>query len=198
MYRRLFVCKLFSCKACPGRNKKSIGSQLVFSWLRGGMADTMKSTKNRGLSCQQRNAQHHSNDTAEDPGSSRFSAERIFRETKETRSRNLDRRSPLQKAIQQNARKTANHIRGYRTEVLGKISELEVRTEISFESARQTLTQNWRQFPAQVAHCAPMGHGAEILSRGEFSTKFGVETKKINTAARRNQFYAKRRTERIK
>ena len=28
----------------------------------------------------------------------------------------------MQKTIQQNARKTANHFRGYRTEVLGKIT----------------------------------------------------------------------------
>ena len=63
----------------------------------------------------------------------------------------------MQKAIQQNARKTANHLREYRTEVLGKISGVKIRTEIASESARQTLTQNWRQLPAQVAHCAPMG-----------------------------------------
>ena len=63
----------------------------------------------------------------------------------------------MQKAIQQHAKKTVNHFRGYRTEVLGKISGGKIRTEIASESARQTLTQNWRKLPAQVAHCAPMG-----------------------------------------
>ena len=139
------------------RNRKCIGSQPMFSWLRRGMADTMRSTKNRGLSCQQRNAQHHSNTRRKIPARVRFSAERVFRETEKTRRRILDRRSPSQKAKQQNAKKPANHLRGYRTEVLGKISGVKVRTEIASESARQTLTQNWRQLPARVAHCAPMG-----------------------------------------
>ena len=40
--------------------------------------------------------------------------------------------------------------------------------------------------------------GAKIILRGGFSTKFGVETGKMNTAARRNRFYAKRRPERTK
>ena len=138
------------------KQKECVGSAAVFSWLRGGMADTMRSTENRGLSCQQRNAQHHSNTRRKNPARVKFSAERVFRETKKTRGRNLDRRSPSQKAKQQNARKPANHLRGYRTEVLGKISGVKVRTEIASESARQILTQNWRQLPARVAHCAPM------------------------------------------
>ena len=33
--------------------------------------------------------------------------------------------------------------------------------------------------------------GPEILPRGGFSTKFGVKTGKMNTATRRNRFYAK-------
>ena len=160
------------------------------------MADTKRTTKNRGLSCQQRNAQHHSNTRRKIPARVRFSAERVFRETKKTRGRNLDRRSPSQKAKQQNARKPANHLRGYRTEVLGKISGVKVRTEIASESARQTWARNWRQLPARVAQLRPIG--AEILSRGGFSTKFGVETGKMNSAARRNRFYAKRRSERTK
>ena len=143
-----------------------------------------------------RNAQHHSNTRRKIPARVRFSAERVFRETKKTRSRNLDRRSPSQKAKQQNARKPANHLRGYRTEVLGKISGVKVRTEIESESARQNCARNWRQLPARVAQLRPIG--AEILSRGGFSTEFGVETGKMNSAARRNRFYAKRRTERTK
>ena len=127
----------------------------MFSWLRGGMADTMRSTENRGLSCQQRNAQHHSNTRRKIPARVRFSAERVFRETKKTRSRNLDRRSPSQKAKQQNARKPANHLRGYRTEVLGKISGVKVRTEIESESARQTWARNWRQFAGTSCAIAP-------------------------------------------
>ena len=146
-----------SRKSCPKETEKGIGSQPVFSWLSGDMADTMRTTENRGLSCQQRNAQHHSNTRRKIPARVRFSAERVFRETKKTRGRNLDRRSPSQKAKQQNARKPANHLRGYRTEVLGKISGVKIRTEIASESARQTWTQNWRQLPARVAHCAPMG-----------------------------------------
>lgn len=146
-----------SRKSCPKETEKCVGSQPVFSWLRGGMADTMRSTENRGLSCQQRNAQHHSNTRRKIPARVRFSAERVFRETKKTRGRNLDRRSPSQKAKQQNARKPANHLRGYRTEVLGKISGVKVRTEIESESARQTWARNWRQLPARVAQLRPIG-----------------------------------------
>ena len=62
----------------------------------------------------------------------------------------------MQKAIQQNAKKTANHLQGYRTKLLRKISGVKIRTEIASESARQTLAQNWRKLPARVAHCAPM------------------------------------------
>ena len=40
--------------------------------------------------------------------------------------------------------------------------------------------------------------GADILSRSEFSTKFGVETGKMNTATRRNRFYTKLCSERMK
>ena len=69
----------------------------MFSWLSSVMADTKRTTKNRGLSCQQRNAQHHSNTRRKIPARVRFSAERVFRETKKTRGRNLDRRSPSQK-----------------------------------------------------------------------------------------------------
>ena len=84
----------------------------MFSWLSSVMADTKRTTKNRGLSCQQRNAQHHSNTRRKNPARVRFSAERVFREKKKTRGRNLDRRSPSQKTKQQNARKPANHLRG--------------------------------------------------------------------------------------
>ena len=146
-----------SRKSCPKETEKSIGSQPVFSWLSCVMADTKRTTKNRGLSCQQRNAQHHSNTRRKIPARVRFSAERVFRETKKTRGRNLDRRSPSQKAKQQNARKPANHLRGYRTEVLGKISGVKVRTEIESESARQTWARNWRQLPARVAQLRPIG-----------------------------------------
>ena len=52
--------------------------------------------------------------------------------------------------------------------------------------------------PIAGASCALCPDGAEILSRGGFSTKFGVETGKMNTAARRNRFYAKKRSERMK
>ena len=105
----------------------------------------------------------------------------------------------MQKAIQQNARKTANHLRGYRTEVLRKISAVKVRTKIASEAARQTLAHNCRNL-AQIAgtSCALRPDWAEILSRGRFSTKFGVETGKMNSATRRNRFYAKRRPERMK
>ena len=47
----------------------------------------------------------------------------------------------MQKAIQQNAKKTTNHFQGYRTEVLREISAVKVRTKIASESARQTLAQ---------------------------------------------------------
>ena len=166
-YRRF----LGSRKSCPKETEKGIGSQPVFSWLSGVMADTKRTTKNRGLSCQQRNDQHHSNTRRKIPARLRFSAERVFRETKKTRDRNLDRRqrearpplvpvaeqAPSQKAKQQNARKPANHLRGYRTEVLGKISGVKVRTEIESESARQTWARNWRQLPARVAQLRPIG-----------------------------------------
>ena len=125
------------------KNQKKNGSQPVFSWLSDGMADTKRTTKNRGLSCQQRNAEHHSNTRLKISARVRFPAERVFRETKKTRSRNLDIRSSSHKAKQQNARKPANHFQGY-------------------------------------------------------STKFGVETGKMNSSARRNRFYAKRRLERTK
>ena len=125
-YRRFFGSR----KCCPNELEKGIGSQPVFSWLSSVMADTKISAKNRGLSCQQRNAQHHSNTRRKIPARVRFSAERIFRETKKTRGRNLDRRSSSQKAKHQNARKPANHLRGYRTEVLGKISGVKVRHEL--------------------------------------------------------------------
>ena len=148
------------------KQKNCVGSAAVFSWLRGGMADTMRSTENRGLSCQQRNAQHHSNTRRKIPARVRFSAERVFRETEKTRRRILDRRSPSQKAKQQNAKKPANHLQGYRTEVLGKISGVKVRTEIESESARQIARGIWRQLPARVAQLRPIG--AEILSRGGF------------------------------
>ena len=146
-----------SRKSCPKKSAKGIGSQPMFSWLSSVRADTKRTTKNRGLSCQQRNAQHHSNTRRKIPARVRFSAERVFRETEKTRGRILDRRSPSQKAKQQNARKPANHLRGYRTEVLGKISGVKVRTEIASESARQTWTRNWRQLPARVAQLRPNG-----------------------------------------
>ena len=85
----------------------------------------------------------------------------------------------MQKAIQTNAKKTSNHLRGYRAEVQGKISRIKVRTEIAFESAR---APRW----------------AEIISRGGFSTKFGAEAGKMNIATRINRFYTKRRLERMK
>ena len=49
---------------CGEQRNALNGSAPVFSSLRNGMADTMRSTKNRGLSCQQRSAQHHSINTA--------------------------------------------------------------------------------------------------------------------------------------
>ena len=122
MASRRYSRFLGSRKSCPKETEKCVGSAAVFSWLSSVMADTMRSTENRGLSCQQRNAQHHSNTRRKIPARVRFSAERVFRETKKTRGRNLDRRPPSQKAKQQNARKPANHLQGYRTEVLRKIS----------------------------------------------------------------------------
>ena len=47
-------------------------------------------------------------------------------------------------------------------------------------------------------YSASSDQGSEISSRSVFSTKSDVETEKMNTAARRNRFYAKRRTERMK
>ena len=153
-YRRL----LGSRKSCPKETEKGIGSQPVFSWLSGVMADTKRTTKNRGLSCQQRNAQHHSNTRRKNPARVRFSAERVFRETEKTRRRILDRRSPSQKAKQQNAKKPANHLRGYRTEVLGKISGVKVRTEIESESARQIGRGIGANCRHELRNCAPLEH----------------------------------------
>ena len=102
----------------------------------------------------------------------------------------------MQKAIQQNARKTANHLQGSGTEVLGKISGVKVQTEVASEPARQTLTQNWRQLSAQVAHCAPMGPKFSPAANSRRNSASRPE--KMNTAARRNRFYAKRRSERMK
>ena len=147
-----------SRKSCPKETEKGIGSQPVFSWLSGDMADTMRTTENRGLSCQQRNAQHHSNTRRKIPARVRFSAERVFRETEKTRGRILDRRSPSQKAKQQNARKPANHLRGYRTEVLGKISGVKVRTEIESESARQIARGIGANCRHELRNCAPLEH----------------------------------------
>ena len=108
-------------KSCPKESEKRIGSQPVFSWLSSVISVTKRSTKNQGLTCQQRNAQHHSNTRRKNPARVRFSAERVFRETEKTRRRILDRRSPLQKAMQQNAKITTNHLLGYRAKVLRKI-----------------------------------------------------------------------------
>ena len=115
----------------------------------------------------------------------------------------IPRRSPLQKAIQQNARKTANCLRGYRTEVLKNISAIKVWTELypelRPELARQIPAHGDANLPAELRNYgASSDRGSENPSRGVFSTKSGVETGKMNTATRRNRFCAKRRPERMK
>ena len=102
----------------------------------------------------------------------------------------------MQKAIQQNAKKTANHLRGYRTDVLRKISAVKVRTGIASESARQTFAQNWRQLPARVAHCAPMAQ--KFSPEANSLRNLASRPKKMNSATQRNRFYAKRHPEQMK
>ena len=120
-----------------------------------------------------------------------------------SRRKILYRRSPSQEAKQQNARKTANTLRGYRTEVLRKISAIKVWTELRPE-LRPELAHKSRRMETHICrqkrrnYSASSDQGSEISSRSVFSTKSDVETGKMNTAARRNRFYAKRRTERMK
>ena len=67
----------------------------------------------------------------------------------------------MQKAIQQDARKTANCPRGYRTEVLRKISAIKIRTELRPELARQIPAHGDANLPSRVARLRP--EGPEIL-----------------------------------
>ena len=67
---------------------------------------------------------------------------KVFRETKITQRRILDRRFPLRKAMQQNARKPANRPPRNKGEVLRQISAVKIRTNTASESTRQTLAQN--------------------------------------------------------
>ena len=128
----------------------------MFSWLSGVMADTKRSTRNRGLSCQLRNAQNHSNTRRKIPArigflQKEFSEKRRKLEAEISIEGNLRRnRYSKMQGKQPNTSKVPNG--GSEENIGGK-----VRTEIASESARQTLTQNWRQLPAQVVHCAPMG-----------------------------------------
>ena len=124
-----------------------------------------------------------------------------------SRRKILYRRSPSQEAKQQNARKTASRLRGYRTEVLRKISAIKVWTELRPElrpESRPELAHKSRRMETHICrqngaiNGASSDQGSEISSRSVFSTKSDVETGKMNTAARRNRFYAKRRTERMK
>ena len=124
-----------------------------------------------------------------------------------SRRKILYRRSPSQEAKQQNARKTASRLRGYRTEVLRKISAIKVWTELRPElrpESRPELAHKSRRMETHICrqdgaiNGASSDQGSEIPSRSVFSTKSDVETGKMNTAARRNRFYAKRRTERMK
>ena len=101
----------------------------------------------------------------------------------------------MQKAIQQNARKPANHLRGYRTEVLGKISGVKFEPKLR---PNQRANFDAKLAPIAGASYALRPDGAENFTRGGFSTKFCVETGKMNTAARRNRFYANRHSERMK
>ena len=57
----------------------------------------------------------------------------------------------MQKAIQQDARKTANCLREYRTEVLRKISAIKIRTELSPELARQIPAHGDANLPSRIA-----------------------------------------------
>ena len=93
----------------------------------------------------------------------------------------------MQKAIQQNAKKRAHHLQGYRMEVLRKISAVKGTPDFCAKLAQSAGT-----------NCALRPDWAECFSRGGFSTKLGVETGKMISATRRNRFYAKRRPERMK
>ena len=68
-----------------------------------------------------------------------------------SRRKIIDRRSPLQKAIQQDARKTANCLRRYRTKVLRKISAIKARTELRPELARQIPAHGDANLPFRIA-----------------------------------------------
>ena len=124
-----------------------------------------------------------------------------------SRRKILVRRSPLQKAIQQD---DLGKMRGkqliafekYRTEVLRKISAIKVWTELRPELRPESCPELARKSRRMETHiCRQNGainsassdQGSEIPSRSVFSTKSDVETGKMNTAARRNRFYAKRR-----
>ena len=128
------------------RGKAPVRNQLKSysaSWRPTRFRSQKRSTENRGPSCQQTNAQHHSNNTAyvrKIPAQVDFLPEEILRETKKLNA-GFSIEICFTESDTAKCKETTNHLQGYRKEVLRKISAVKSRTKIASESMRQTLAQ---------------------------------------------------------
>ena len=103
------------------------------------MADTMKSTKNGVLVASRETLNTTATTRRKIPARVSF----LQKEFSETRKK-LEAETSIEDLLcrkRYSKMQRKQHLRGYRTEVQGKISGAKVRTKIVFELARRTLTQ---------------------------------------------------------